>query len=250
MKTTKLVFTFCLVLLFAAAVFAQQSENQLFAAFKHSVKPEKIDEYKELMKKFAAACKEHNYQFPYSVWQSTLPDFYLFYAVKDFNTAQELNNEAWKIVSKMESDYAEKLFETIESMDQFFLRSIDSLSYNPENGPVIGEDLVYAEWWIHYYKTWTGWKYRNTFKKAIEMDKKANFDYPISRFQPVFGMNGPAIITIFWGKNIADLYNHAEKDWEILGEEVREMINDFSSTTRKFEKIPFWYQKDMSYSTE
>ena len=61
-------------------------------------------------------------------------------------------------------------------------------------------------------------------------------------------MNGPAIITVFWGKNPADLYAHARKDWEMLGEEVREMINYLSSTTRKFEKIPFWRQKDLSYT--
>jgi hypothetical protein len=250
MKTTKLIFTFVLVLLFAPSVIAQETENQLFAALKHSVKPEKIDEYKELMKKFASACKEYNYPFSYSVWQSSLPDFYYFYPVKDYNTVEELNSEAWKIIPKMEPDYAKKLFETIESWDQFFLRGIDSLSYNPENGPIIGEDLVYAEWWVNNYKTWTGWKYRNAFKRAIEMNKKAKSEYPIYRLQSDIGMNGPAIITVFWGKNEADLNTHQDKNWENFGEEVQEMINDFRSTTRKFEKIPFWFQKDLSYSLE
>ena len=80
------------------------------------------------------------------------------------------------------------------------------------------------------------------------MDRKGDFEYPIIRMQSDIGMNGPAIITVFWGKNPADLYAHARKDWEMLGEEVREMINYLSSTTRKFEKIPFWRQKDLSYT--
>jgi len=250
MKITKIIFAFLLVLLFAPSVIAQQTENQLFYTLKHTVKPEKIDEYKKLMKNFTSACKEHNYPFTIYGFQSLLPDFYYFYPVKDYNAVEEAGSEAWEIVPKLESDYAKKLFETIESWDNFFLRGIDSLSYNPENGPVIGEDLVYAEWWVSYHKTWTGMKYRNTFKRAIEMEKKANYEYPIYRFQNDIGMNGPAIITVFWGKNTADLYTHLAKDWEILGEEVQEMINDFSSTTRKFEKIQFWYQKDLSYSLE
>ena len=247
MKTTKLILAFLLVLLFAPSAFAQEEENQLVYAFKHTVKPEKIDEYKELMKKFIIACKKYNYPFRISAWQSSLPDFYYFYPVKDYNAAKEVSSEAWEIVPKLESDYAKKLFETIESWEGFFLRGIDSLSYKPETSV---EGLVYAEWWINHYKTWTGSKYRNTFKRTVEMQKKANFEYPIRRFQSDIGMNGPAIITIFWGKNRADLNNQVEKIWENLGEEVQEMINDFSSTTRKFEKIQFRHLKELSYSPE
>ena len=222
----------------------------MFAALKHTVKPDKIDEYKELMTKFATACKEHNYPFSYSAWQSSHPDFYYFYAIKDYNAVQELNSESWKIVPHMEADFAKKLFETIDSWEQFFIKSIDSLHYMPENPPVIGADLPYAEWWVNHHQPWTGWKYRNTFQKANEMSAKANFEYPIHRFRSDVGMNGPAIITIFWGKNAADLYAQSSKNWSILGEEVQNMIRDFRSTTRKFEKIPFWYQKDMAYSAE
>ena len=153
----------------------------------------------------------------------------------------------WKIIPKLGSDYAKKLFETFESWDQLIIRSIDSLSYKPETSV---EGLVYAEWWINYYKPWNGMKYRKTFGRAVEMQKEANFKYPVNRFQGGIGMNGPVIITIFWGKNPADLYTHLAENWENLGEEVQKMINDFSSTTRKFEKIPFWRQKDLSYSPE
>ena len=100
------------------------------------------------------------------------------------------------------------------------------------------------------YKIGTGEKYREAFKQAIIMDDRANFEYPISRFHSDIGMNGPAIVTVFWGKNAADLYSHVEKDWEILGDEVRKMIDDFRHNTRKFERIPFWYLKDLSFTIE
>lgn len=250
MKATKIITSFVCLILISSTLVAQRTENQLFYATKHTVKPEKIEQYKDLMSKYASACKEHNYPFAFSGWQSTNPDFYYFYRVKDYNTADEIGVEAWKIVPKMESGYAKKLFETIESWDTFFLRNIDSLSYNPENGSVAGEELPYAEWWINYHQTWTGGKYRKTFRKGVDMQKKTNFDYPIYRLQSDIGMNGPAIISIFWGKNPADLYAHMQKNWNNLGEEVQSMINDFGSTTRKFEKIPFWYQPEMSYSPE
>lgn len=250
MKTKTTILICVSVLFFAHSVLAQEAGSQLYTAIKHSVKPEKIDEYKELMKKFASACEQYNYSFSYYACQSALPDFYYFYPLLNYNNVEKISNESWKIISDMESDYAQRLFDTIESWDQFFIRRIDSLSYEPENFMEIREDLIYSEWWVSNYEIGTGGKYREAFKQAIIMEDKANFEYPISRFQSDIGMKGPAIVTVFWGKNAADLHNYVEKDWEIIGDEVRAMINDFRHSTRKLEKIPFWYEEDLSYIIE
>lgn len=247
MKTTKTILSFLFVLIYSTSILAQQQENQLILTIKHKVKPEKIDEYLKVWEELASACKEHNYPYTYYVWQSTLPDFYFFFPVKDYNSATEISNEMWKIVPKMGSGYGEKLMTTLDSWDQFFLRRNDSISYNPENS---AEGLVYAEWWIRYHQTWNGWNYRNTFKQTIEKTNESNAEYPIARFQADIGMNGPAIITVFWGKNPADLYAHRSKNWEDLGDEGQKMINDLKSTTRKIDKIPFWYLKELSYTPE
>ena len=248
MKTIKLIFTFLLALFFFQSVIAQQEEDQLYYCQKHTVKPEKIDEYKELMKKFASACKEQNYPFTYSAWQSTHPDFYYFWPVKDYNVGKEVMNKAWgSIIPNMEQNWGGKFMETFDSWDDFFIKSIDNLSYNPETSV---DGLIYAEWWITYPKAGTGSEFNNFFKRAIEMDQKANFEYPIFRFQSDIGMSGPAIITLMWGKNPADLYAHTSEDGEILGEEMLEMWNDLKSQKRKSEKIPFWHLKELSYSPE
>jgi hypothetical protein len=247
MKTKTIIVALVSVLLFTPALIAQESGSQLYTVIKHSVIPGKIDEYKELMKKFASACEQYGYPSSYYACQSTYPDFYYFYPLFNYHNVEKLRTESWKVISNMESDYAQRLFNTIESWDQFFIRRIDSLSYTPDNYSEIRDDLVYSEWWVNYYKVGTGEKYREAFKQAIIMNEKEHFDYPISRFQSDIGMNGPAIVTVFWGKNPSDLYNHVEKDWEILGEEVRAMIDDFRSTIRKFEKIPFWYQEELSF---
>jgi hypothetical protein len=246
-KPVLIIFTFLLVLLYTPSVFAQQEGNQLYYAMKHSVKPEKIDEYKELMKKYTSACKEYNFPVGVSAWQSAFPDFYYFYRIDDYNAVEQLRSEQWKIEKKIGSDYVKKIFETIESFDDFFIRGIDSLSYNPTTNV---DGLDYAEWWVHYHKTWKRRIYINAFKQANDIHKKSNYEYPIATFKGDIGMNRPAIITVFWAKNPADLYAHTGKAWESLGEEVQTMINDFSSTTRKFEKIPFWRQKDLSYTPE
>ena len=250
MKTTKFIGAVIILSVLFVSPNAQSQGNQLFYGVKYSIKPDRIDEFIELEKKFITVCKENNYQYSFSAWRSNSPDYYFFYPVKDYNEINDISEAAWALVPKLEEDFAKRIFETIESMDDFFLRSIDSLAYNPGNGLVIGEDLPYAEWWINYHKTWTGGKYRNTFKKGVEMQKKANYDYPIFRFQAEVGMNQPALISVFWGKDAADLYAHMNKNWENLGEEVQSMINDFDSTTRKFEKIPFWFMSEISYSAQ
>ena len=247
MKTTKLIFTFVLVLLFAPSVFAQEEVNQLFLASKLTVKPEKIDEYKELQKIWVSACKEHHYPFAFSVWESSLPNFYIFHPVKDYNFIEDSRSERGKMMPNMEPDYMKRLLGTVKSWDEFYLRADDDISYKPENR---ADGLVYAEWWISYNKPGTGMKYRNAYKRAVEMQKKANYEYHISRYQADIGMISPAIISVHWGKNPADLYTHKEKAWDNLGEEVHEMFNELSSTTIKIKKIPFWYQKDLSYSPE
>jgi hypothetical protein len=247
MKIKSIIASIILLLFIIPSVFAQQEENQLFFAIKHKVKPEQVDEYLMVWKELATACKEHNYQYSYSVWQSTFPDFYFFFPVKDYNAVSEITSEIWKVIPKMGSGYGKKLMTTLESWDQFFIRSIDALGYDPENSI---EGLVYAEWWIHYYNSWTGSNYREAFKQANDIQKKANFEYPYYVFQADIGMNGPAIITVFWGTSPSDLYNHTDKAWQNLGEEGQKIIQDLNSTTRKFEKITFWSLKDLSYSPE
>lgn len=228
MKTKKIIFSFLLVVFFALSVFAQEEENQLYYTIKHTVKPEKIDEYKELLKEWTSACKEYDYPFGISAWRSSYPDFYYFYPVKDYNAKKEVIDENWKIVPNLQEGWGSKFMETLESWDDFFIRERDNLSYNPETKV---DGLDYAEFWIHYPKPGTNEKYVKAFKQAVDIHKKTNFEYRIARFSGDIGMNSrPAYITVFWGKNPADLYTHTGKAWESLGEEVQAMINDFSST--------------------
>ena len=177
-----------------------------------------------------------------------IPDFYFFWTVDDYNSAKEVMNKAWRdVIPNMEQDWGSKFSKTLDGWDDFFLKAIDNLSYDPETSV---EGLVYAEMWISYLQPGTWDQYTNTFKLATKIAKKQNFNYPFGRFSNDIGMNGPAFISVFLGKNPPDLYAQLFKDWEILGEEVQEMINDLSSTTRKFEKIPFWSLKELSYSPE
>lgn len=162
MKTIHLIFAFVIGLFITTSVIAQSNENQLFYAVKRTVKPKKIDNYNELSKTFASACKEHNYPYSFSVWQSNIYDFYWFYPVSDYNAVKEANTAAWEIVYKMEEGFAAKFYENIEYEEDFFINYIDSLSYTPET-PVDG--LVYDEWWINYVQPWTGLEFRKAFKK-------------------------------------------------------------------------------------
>jgi hypothetical protein len=125
MKIKIIILSFPFVAFLAPSVFAQQEENQLYYAIKHSVKPEKIDDYKELMRKFASACKEQNYLFPFSAWQSSYPDFYYFWPIKDYSSAKEVMNKAWgDVIPNMEQDWGSKFSKTLDGWDDFFLKAI------------------------------------------------------------------------------------------------------------------------------
>jgi hypothetical protein len=228
-------------------VFAQSNENQLYYALKHSVKTGKIDEYRNLMSQLTEAYEKYNYPFTFSGWQSLIANFYYFYPVDDYNQVENLFQEAWKIIPELGEGFVQEFNRTIESWDDFFIRSIDSLSYNPENTTDLG--LVYAEWRIRYYASGEGMKYFETSKLVNETYKKINYDYPVSIFQGDIGMNRPNFFSVFWGKNPPDLYAHQRNSWENFDSELKNRIGD-NSATRKFEIIPFWYQEDLSYSPE
>jgi len=152
MKITKLIFAFIIGLFITTSVIAQSNENQLFYASKATVKPERIEQYIELSKKWASACKVQNYLYSFSVWRSNIYDFYWFYPVDDYNQVTEIK-EAWKIMTTLEEGFPAKYSENIEYVESFFIRWVDSLSYNPETSV---DGLVCAEWWIHYMKPGTG----------------------------------------------------------------------------------------------
>ena len=94
-------------------------------------------------------------------------------------------------------------------------------------------------------------KFRKAFRQAVEMQEKANSEYPTNTLHSDIGMNGgSSYISAFSGKDEADLYTHQAKAWESLGGETQQMIRDLTPIRRKFEKIPFWYQKELSYTPE
>lgn len=248
MKITKLFFAFIIGLFITTSVIAQRNENQLYYVSKAKVEPERIEQYIELSKKWALACKEHDYPYSFSVWQSNIYDFYWFYPVDDYNQVSDINSKAWEIVPNLEEGFPEKYFENLEYGENFFIRWVDSLSYNPQTSV---DGLGYAEWWIHYMKPWTGMHFRKALQNAAEIRKNNNFEYPTAVLQSDIGMHGgSSYISVFWGKNEADLHLHQDKAWELLDEESQQMIIDLVPLRRKYEMISFWYQKDLSYSLE
>lgn len=248
MKTKKLISIILIFIFISAYVFAQSNENQLYYALKQTVKTGKIDEYRNLLTQLTAAFEKYNYPYTFSGWQSSVTNFYYFYPVDDYNRVENLFQEAWKIIPELPPGFAQEFNETIESWDDFFIRSIDSLTYNPKNPA--DQELVYAEWYIFYNSTWSVWKYTEAFKQGVETSKKTNLEYPVLRFQGEIGMNSPNIITVFWGKDPADLHAHRNQIWKNMDPETQNMFNDLASTTRKFETISFWHQEDLSYSPE
>ncbi len=248
MKTTKFLLGVVLAIGLNSSVFAQ--ENQMWYVHKFQVHPDKIADFRAFFREYVKASEANNKEHAFHISRSLSPVYYQFQRVTDYNGADELGNEAWQIFDKMGESQVSKLIESIESWHGFFIQSIDSLSYYPEGGPVIGEDLLYAEWWIQHIENGTMSTYAKTFDMAVERNKAAGLEYPIGRFEVILGMEKPAIFTIFWGKDQADLYTHLTKVWETLGPEVQGMINDFDETRRRSSRIQFWVEPELSYSPQ
>lgn len=248
MKTIKSLVGVLLATFLYSSVFAQ--ENQLWYAHKFQVHPDKIDDFRTSFSEYAKTSAANNKEHAFYVFRSLSPVFYQFQRVSDYNGADDLGTEAWQIFDKMDKGQMSKLIESIESWHGFFIQSIDSLSYRPEGGPVIGEDLLYAEWWIQHIKNGKMSTYAKTYDLAVKRNKASGITYPVGRFEMKLGMEKPAIINVFWGKNPADLYTHLQKVWDGLGPEVQDMINNFNDTRRRSSRIQLWLEPSMSYVPE
>ena len=245
MKTSRVIFGILIGLLISISALAQSSDTQLWYAMKFKIKPERLNEFVEYNKTYTSTCQENNYSFPIYVWRSQMYNYYWFTPIKDYNTVNEIMAEAWEFIPNMEKGFVRDFYENIEYQEEFFIRSIDSLSYKPKQNV---EGLDYIEWWVNYMKPWTGGKYRRAFKACCNMQELNDFDYPMLALHSDIGMpGGSSYIMVFRGKNPADLYNHFEKAVANLDLEAKTLFKELDAVMRKFEKIPFWYQKELSY---
>ncbi len=249
------ISTFIIALLLATigstGANAQAENNgQLWFCWEATLIPARLNEFIELQVEFRTHFKEANFSYPISAWTDGMFHYYIFYPVKDYNEKDDIYAALWEAADLWGMDRMNKMWETVETHNTFYIRNIPELSYVPENPRLKDGEGIFAIWDMHFVEPAKDAEYRRAAKKYSEMLKGAGFGDYVNLHIGDLGYEATAYLWTLYGNSIADLWTENEKLWETLGEEGQEHNQKTLSLLKKREFKQFWYVKKLSYTPD
>jgi hypothetical protein len=230
---------------------AQEENNgQLWFCWEATVHPEMQSQFIDLQVEFRTYFKEANFSYPISAWTDGMSHYYIFYPVKDYNEKDDIYAALWKAADLWGMDRMNKMWETVETHNTFYIRNIPELSYVPENPRLTDGEAIFAIWDMFFVDPAKDAEYRLTAKKFIAMLKSADFGDNVNLHIGDLGYEATAYLWTLYGKSPADLWTENEKLWETLGEEGQKLNQEALSLLNKREFKQFWYSEELSYFPE
>jgi hypothetical protein len=236
---------------FGSGTFAQEEgTGQLWFCWEATVKPAMEDQFIDLQDEIRTHFKEANFSYPISAWTDGAFHYYIFYPVKDYNEKNDVYAALWKAADLWGMDQANKMWETVETHNTFYIRYLPELSYMPGNPRLKDGETNYAIWDIWYVDPAKDAEFRQGAKKFAEMVKGVGFGDAINLHIGDIGYEGTAYLWTLYGKSPADFWTENEKLWDKLGEEGQKHSNEALKLLKKREFKQFWYVKELSYDPE
>lgn len=253
MKTKLFSIVVCLFIYSSSIVtWGQETESkgQLWFCWEATVNPARLNEFIELQVEFRTYFKEAEFSYPISAWTDGMFHYYIFYPVKDYNEKDDIYAALWKAVDLWGMDQMNKMWETVETHNTFYIRHIPELSYVPENPRLKDGETNFAVWDIHFVEPSKDAEFRLAAKDFTEMLKEAGFRDYMNLSIGDLGYEATAYMWTLYGNSIADMWTENGKLWETLGEEGQKHNQKILSLLKKREFKQFWYVKELSYNPE
>jgi hypothetical protein len=257
MKTKLSVLLLSLVVCLCAFTTLSLGEEQEIATLVftmvHTVKPSMVVQYEETAKEIMEQFKKQNYPYTLYGWEEGNFKYYYFHPVKNYADVENLWKAWGNLVEKWGnegSQIVDRLNSSIESFEDYLLRSLPELSYIPEDPRLKDEEEVFAIWDIAYIHPEKQTEYLQLMEKGLALFKKIKFKDRIYFFTGEMGMEKPVYIGCGFGKDPEDYWSQNKKMWEAMGEDSTAILLEFIKVLRKREFKQFWYRQDLSYVAE
>ncbi|MEN8204074.1 MAG: hypothetical protein ABFS28_15860 [Bacteroidota bacterium] len=251
----KLLSVLCAILLLSllgsSVTYAQEeTKGQLWFCWEATVDPAQEDQFMELQIEFRTHFKEAGFPYPISAWTDGMFHYYIFYPVKSYDEKDEIYAALWKAADLCGMDRMNKMWETVETHNTFYIRHLPEISYTPENPRLKEGEATFAVWDMMFVDPAKEMEFRQLVKKFTGMMKSAGFGDYLNFLIGDVGYEATAYLATLYGTSPADMWTENEKLWEMLGEEGQKLSREVLSLLKKREFKQFWYVKSLSYTPE
>lgn len=240
MKTIKL-FSLLYVAFFLVplSISAQEEKDPLYGIYTHEVYPDKWDTEVAFVKEIKAALDE--YDVDGLKWFTAATNANEFMYIVPMKNMAELDENPWaELVDKMGKDKWKAMLDKYKDNKAKVTSSVISLNrditYMPEGLDSGDPDENFRSWNIFYIKPGHMRDAKEAAKKIKEYYASKNSMYHYRIYETYFGGDDNILYVSSSGKNMADYATDAENNYELLGEGIVPLYDDFLTHVRKQER--------------
>jgi len=230
---------------------AEEQKGQLLSVGHYVVKPSMVGEFEAMVKEWIVQCAKYNY--PYRWNASSSEDFlYLFFTpVDNFADIDNMDKADAELAKKIGEEQMQTLMKRFEGTYDYYryyiARSLPELSYTPENPRLKPEESNFVFTDFYYVQPGKEKEFEGICKEWVTLQKSKNIADRYSLAVRVMGTELPVYIGNSSGKNAADYFSQAKKNWEQIKDEGEALWKKTMALCRKFEGRNSWRRPDLSY---
>ncbi len=231
-------------------LFAQETHQSLLSIHEDYVIPSAEDQYWETAQKLTNLLTENKATEP-RFWGFSLEGGTYMYVSEAENYAS-LDTNMWEEIA--EKAGSEKVNEVMDGFGGTYRSHIDYMVvFHPEKSfkmdEITNED-VYRQWFFNYIYPEKLDEYYKAVDEWLATSKELNVPMGYGMYSNGFGMAGPVVVYMIWGKTMAEAQEKNAKTTEIMGEKRQELWNKMKSCIYKTETKRGWHLEELSYMPE
>jgi hypothetical protein len=249
----KLFKSFFILLLMLSMIFAYGQEEKkmptMYSIHLDPVKPSMYQEYEKLSKEFIALLKENDvkdFDFLTSVSQE-----FNYYYISSVDKMADFDKSPMAGLSEEAQGKLKSLFDGMDKCydrhGTYMLYLDKELTYMPEEFSIATPGEPYRVYYTHHYDPANGDAIYEAFKNVKNQlqSKQSTWNYRV--YHSGFGVVGNYILVAFSAKDAMDFEAKHKANWELMGDEFGEAINQLFKYTSRFEVERAWMREDLSY---
>lgn len=247
-------FSILLVLFMFFSISSSFSQDEktiptMYSIHLDPVKPSMHQEYEKLAKDFVALLKEYDVKdFDYSTSVSEEFNYYYISNVEkmaDFDKSPMagLSEEAQ---GKLNAIF-DKMDECYDRHGTYMLYLDTTLTYMPNGFSISTPGEPYRVYYMHHYDPSQGDEMYAAVKniRDIMEEKQSNRYFRV--YHSGFGVVGNYVLFAFSAKDAIDFATQSKANWELIGEDLQEAVDQLFKYTSKFEVERAWMRDDLGY---
>lgn len=252
MKTKKLNFILSIVLLMPLAFSqAQESKNQAFYIHEDQVKPSKVQEYEQVSKEFAEACKTH--KLPDVSWMTAATATGRYLTIAPIENMAELDKNVFTpLMEKMGEDAFTDIFKRFNACydkhGDYVVYLNKELTYMPEGISTTTEGENYRKWHFLHVAPNNIQNLKGKLKELKALfEKKGSKEY-YRIYHNGFGNMGDYYVAVIAAKNAEDYAKKSTANDVLIGEEGKKLFAEMFKYVLKYEVESGEIRPDLSYT--